>query len=273
MEVYTLACAETYYAFTFWVYDKFPLDGKATKVVQHLVRALPGPGYSVFMDRGFTLVPLLQWLFQHGHSSIGTAKVMGKTFPKDLVYMEDGAERGDVKVAIDRHGMCCVVWVDRQPCAFLWTEFGTAKVWAKRRVLDEQPEIEVPEIAAEYNTYKDAVDQGDKMCLSRHGGSMQQEAQGHKWWHDLFWGLFDRTVTNAWILYREIHGDLMTRVDFLRKLQKEVVENTEDGGPATRGQKRKRDSDIQMSKEGRFDGKGHLIAQVTKDGDSTKPCT
>lgn len=52
-------------------------------------------------------------------------------------------------------------------------------------------------MTAEYNKYKDAIDQYDKSCLSRLGGSLQQEMQGQKWWMDLFWGLVDGAVTNA----------------------------------------------------------------------------
>ena len=52
----------------------------------------------------------------------------------------------------------------------------------------------MPEVAAQYNNNKDAVDHGNKSYMSRLGESLPQEAQGHKWWLGLFWRFFDGAV-------------------------------------------------------------------------------
>ena len=93
---------------------------------------------------------------------------------------KDNHCRGTMKVAIDCQSMCALAWMDKRPVALLSTEYGPTWNTTARRILGQRPLIQLPEIAKAYNDNKDAVDHGNKACLSRLGGSLEQEAHGHK---------------------------------------------------------------------------------------------
>jgi hypothetical protein len=65
--------------------------------------------------------------------------------------------------------------------------------------------VKCPEICSEYNKYKDAVDQYDKHCL-RDQRSVEKSQVSRKWWHKLYWGLFDGALVNVQILWEMCHG-------------------------------------------------------------------
>ena len=85
---------------------------------------------------------------------------------------------------------------------------------------------------------------------------MQQEAQGQKWWLDLVWRLFDGAMTNAWILWNEVHkddGKQKTRIQFVTDVQTKMVNNTEGEASETRAARRHRALSASQLSDKRFD--------------------
>ncbi|GAQ92975.1 hypothetical protein KFL_012320010, partial [Klebsormidium nitens] len=125
---------------------------------------------------------------------------------KEVLSLEKNAERGAVKAAYCwEDGMLAAVWQDRQPVHFLSTCHGLSMGETTRRAGSVSEPIVCPEIAFEYNKYKDAVDQFDKSCLGL-GYSIEMEIVSRKWWVRVILGLLDGAMHNAYVLYHEARG-------------------------------------------------------------------
>lgn len=106
--------------------------------------------------------------------------------------------------------MIAVCWMDKVPVYFLSTAQGLDICEVSRRMDNDEDGsfkkiVKCPEICSEYNKYKDAVDQYDKHCL-RNQRSVEKSQVSRKWWHKLYWGLFDGAMVNAIILWEMCHG-------------------------------------------------------------------
>lgn len=77
--------------------------------------------------------------------------------------------------------------------------------------------ITCPEIVEHYNKYKDAVDQFDKDCLRGHY-SLEKTQVSRKWWHKLYWGLYDSAIVNSWTLWKMGHGP-SNKFEFMTTMQ------------------------------------------------------
>lgn len=228
IEVFVICDSLTYFNMHFIVYDKIKCKELHTKMVVELVEQLPMKGYSVYLDRGFTSPWTLVKLRDMGHSATGTVMTNRKGFPTQELFMrKDEQVKGTVKAVVDvEWGICAVAWVDKKPVHFMSSEFGVDVKAVVRRTGSEREEVPCPELAREYNLYKDAVDQFDKLCL-KDCYSVEQEVVNRKWWHRLYWGLFDGSLQNAWILYDLAweHKPPLNHYRFLMSIQKALVFN------------------------------------------------
>jgi hypothetical protein len=233
-EIFQLCCAITYYYWDFWVYDKLPIRALMTDVPLMLAKSLPYMGHIVYLDRGFTSPELVTKLGSMGHGATGTAVTNRKGYPKNLVRMEKNSPRSAVKAAVDLdQPLCAAVWMDAQPVAFLSNCHGLRQDNTERlQKGGDIISVAAPEIAVEYNLHKDAVDQFDKMCLGAHY-SLESELGSAKWWHSLYWGLWDGLLVNAWLVYSSVPRE-ESRQSFLLELQKELLENNYGDEIATR---------------------------------------
>jgi hypothetical protein len=100
------------------------------------------------------------------------------------------------------------------------------------------------------------VDQFDKHCL-RDNFSLEKSQVSRKWWHKLYWGLFDSALVNSFILYEKYQGK-MAKYEFMLRMQDEMLHfnHPKDGpnvGIVTRRTPQKSDKD-------RFSG-SHIIVK------------
>lgn len=227
VQVHTICDSVTYYCWGFRVYDKVKTPDLHAKVVLEFMETLRATGHEVFLDRGFTAPMLLHNLKGRGHTATGTCMANRKGFPtRELSFLKKEEKKGAMKALVDeQEGMVAVAWVDKRPVLFLSTMHGVGLEEVARRNGAEVDMVACPELAREYNKYKDAVDQYDKLCLKT-CYSLEVEMIARKWWHRLYWGLFDGAIQNAWILYDIIQeGGGLDHFSFQMLLQEQLVFN------------------------------------------------
>jgi hypothetical protein len=228
IEVFAVVDSLSFYCWHQHVYDKLPCPDMHSVVVKQLAETLPaGVGHAAILDRGFTAPLLLRDLAAMGIKATGTCQKNRKQYPKEMLKMPKTAERGTVIAAYnEKEKMLAVVWKDREPVFFLSTMHGLTEGETGRRLGAERAQVTCPEIAFEYNKYKDGVDQFDKACLGQNY-SLELELVSHKWWLRGFIGLIESALQNAYILFKTENPEV-ARYEFMLTLQEQLVENTQD---------------------------------------------
>ena len=73
--------------------------------------------------------------------------------------------------------------------------------------------IACPGAVKDYNKYMGGVDKAD-MYVSLYGTSRKSK----KWWHRILFGLIDRTVCNAYVVYKKLKDEKASLLDFRRSV-------------------------------------------------------
>ncbi|GAQ91128.1 hypothetical protein KFL_007310050 [Klebsormidium nitens] len=269
VELFCAVDAETFYCFFQWVYDKIKVagDGLHDMVVRKLGQRVPkDKGHVVILDRGFTGPLPLRALKEENLAATGTCLPNRKMFPKEMLQLNSKAERGTMKAAVcEEDGMVAVAWQDKKPVFFLSTCHGLSMGETGRRVAGTREEVPCPEIAFEYNKYKDAVDQFDKSCLGQNY-SLEMEVVSRKWWVRVILGLLDGAMHNAYVLYHEAHPEV-SRFDFMVTLQQQLVENTFDNLPGANKRGRSGGATTTTGSE-----EGHFLHRVKGASNRCRVC-
>ncbi|GAQ88445.1 transposase [Klebsormidium nitens] len=272
VELFCAVDSVTFYCYFQWVYDKVKVegDGLHDMIVRKLGDRVPKHrGHVIILDRGFTGPLPVRALKEANLLATGTCLPNRKMFPKELLQLGSKAERGSMRAAVcEEDGMVAVAWQDKKPVFFLSTCHGLSLGETGRRVAGTREEVTCPEIAYEYNKFKDGVDQFDKSCLMvGYGGEM--ELVSRKWWVRVMFGLLDGAMHNAYVLYHEAHPEV-SRWDFLLALQQQLVENTYDNLPGAR--KRGRSEGAGTATTGSDDRDGHTLERVKGASNRCRVC-
>jgi hypothetical protein len=194
MELFVLVDSLTHYCWDFIVYDKLKTPDLHTVVVVALVATLCAAGHICILDRGFTSSKLLLQLARMGHRATGTIVKSRKMYPAREVQLDKKAAKGSVKVAVCHSDkLLACAWMDKKPVHFLSNIHGVDMGEAYRKSGKEDDVVPAPEVAIEYNKYKDGVDQNDKYCLRRMY-SLEMEMVCRKWWLKGYLGLLDAAI-------------------------------------------------------------------------------
>lgn len=161
-------------------------------------------------------------------------------------------------------GLLAAVWKDRQPVHFLSTCHGLTMGETGRRSGSKSEMFACPEVAFEYNKYKDAVDQFDKSCLGQNY-SIEMGIVSRKWWVRVILGLLDGAMHNAYVIYHEAHPEV-SRFDFYVALQQQLVENTFDNNPASRSKRARSTSGTEGS------SRAHYLERMKGKSNRCKVC-
>jgi len=93
---------------------------------------------------------------------------------------------------------------------------GTSSTKISRRLRDgSRQEFNCPLAVKEYNMYMGGVDQADFKCAVN-----GRSRKSTKWWHRIFFGLLDRTLGNAFIVFEQSN---MTMLQFRRLVVQSLV--------------------------------------------------
>jgi hypothetical protein len=96
-------------------------------------------------------------------------------------------------------------WMNSKPVHLLATGSANYVVKIRRCVKDHKEEFAIPIALSRYHRYMGGVDQNDFKRISRY--SVQQSYHARKWFKSIFLGMFDLSVTNAYILHHAVHNE------------------------------------------------------------------
>lgn len=185
--------------------EKAPLPEKLDiggRVVLKLSDTLPS-GCSIFMDRYFTSVTLLESLISH-RFILASGTIMSSRLPKCLQFKKDSEmrrQRGSFDQVVrsdDKVGI--VKWYDNRPIFLISTEFGVQPVencrrWSKKDHTHIQ--IPRPNLVKQYNSKMGGVDLLNKII-----GTYPMRGRTRKWTVRVMHYFFDFVTAACWIEYR-----------------------------------------------------------------------
>ncbi|GFO06574.1 PiggyBac transposable element-derived protein [Plakobranchus ocellatus] len=105
-------------------------------------------------------------------------------------------------------------------CVHLVSNFHSTEPTVVKRKLREgnRADFPCPKAIQEYNQNMGGVDKADMLC-SLYGVSRKSK----KWWHRLFFGLIDRTMVNAFIVFSKVSEGKLSLQNFLRSVALSLV--------------------------------------------------
>ncbi|GFO40867.1 PiggyBac transposable element-derived protein 4 [Plakobranchus ocellatus] len=109
-------------------------------------------------------------------------------------------QRGDYDYKVSDDGLLLFNWIDNEPETVASNYHGTAPTSVKRTQKDGiREQVTCFEAVRDFNMHMGAMDMADMLC-----GSYGLSRKRTKWWHRLFFGLINRALVNANIVYRQI---------------------------------------------------------------------
>lgn len=218
-------CASNGYCYKF-----IPYTGKETndqvgltlgsRVVTELLNCVSIPNeHCIFFDNFFTNRDLLVHLSYKGFRATGTVRE-NRT---DKCPMQSSKElnktiRGSYDYRFDINSSILMVrWHDNK-CVIVASNYDKieplAKVSRWSRESKQRIDIQQPKLIKSYNKFMGGVDHLDWLV-----GKYAIQIRGKKWYWPLFTRLLDISLTNAWILYRILHGnDACSCLEFRRSI-------------------------------------------------------
>lgn len=220
LKLWALADPHSGYLYAFKVYagqdsvtDDFAagLGGGAILALAEKSSVL-GKGHTIIADNFFMSPAFAYRLLEHGTHAVGTCRTQRSGFPEDLVQISTSPTppRGTTRAAyLDvpmRDGsvrrISAFGWQDSKAVYMLSTRHNAKETSSVPRWDREQGarvEVEAPTAVDYYNKYMIGVDNADQLrgVASRHMGTC-------KWWKSVFFFGLKQSVTNAYVLHREL---------------------------------------------------------------------
>ena len=179
------------------------------KVVYELTKSLYGGWHEVYFDNYFTSVPLAEFLLAHKVLCCGTIQKTKKYLPKDMTP-DSKLKRGDFDYRVPKSGVTYYKWIDNKPVFLLSNFHGTFEDTVERTQKNGSSEtISCPLAVEEYNSYMGRVDKADMLCAIY---GICQKAK--KWWHCIFFGSMNRSLCNAFVIYKKLVDPDIKLLDF-----------------------------------------------------------
>lgn len=252
-------CTSNGYMVVFDIYtgksDKAKKFGIGGDTIVSLIQAAEIPqnqGFKIFFDNYFSSLPLFEYLTDNGYAATGTIQEgRSRKCPLKVRAEMEKQARGVYDYRTDAENkMCLVRWNDNKvvTCAtnFDSLEERSCGRWSKehkRKIYLPQPEV-----FANYNKYMGGVDKMDQL-IAAYRTRMRQR----KWWWPIFCYLFDASITNAWLLMRQLHPNdkqCSTLIIFRRNIANVLLQTY--GKPSIRGK-----SVPNPIEDIRYDGRDH----------------
>ena len=214
--------------------------GLGSRVVCDMTRNIWGMHHIVNIDNFFTSPDLFEKLLDKGTYARGTVRSNRKGYPLSILKQKDLKEQGQYNTAQKGELTACV-WRDKKPIFLLSSAENPASLntTVPRKSRNGQiKDIPAPTIIPQYNMNMNGVDHSDQMRTE-----YSTYRTSRKWWHYLFWFLFDLCITNGLVLMKESQnhqrytkkGNLKkhTMLEFRMALAKQLIgEYTENSKAA-----------------------------------------
>ncbi|CAM4735290.1 unnamed protein product [Leuciscus chuanchicus] len=199
-------------------------------VMSLLDKKVLGSGYHVYMDDFYTSPKLLTDLFAMKFGACGTYREYRKDFPRSASNpLTKKSSRGSIRWIRDGP-LVCVKWMDKQEmsvCSTIHAAYTGDRV--KRQVKAQETRrtksFPCPAPVSAYNQHMTSVDPSDQL--------LQYYTAQHntmKWYRKVFLHFLDVAATNAFILHKELHGN-MTHKAFMEELVAELCGVSEKADP------------------------------------------
>ena len=170
------------------------INGLGKQVIKSMTMDLHNKNHQVYFDNYFTSVPLLEYLKENGVDACGTVCAVRKALP---VGLENDLDRGEADYRVSKDGLILFKWQDNKPVLVL-SNFHGAEMSSVHRTQKDGSKLELPCPVAvrDYNQNMGGVNKADMLCAVQ---GLNRKSK--KWWHRLFFGILDRTIINAQIVY------------------------------------------------------------------------
>jgi hypothetical protein len=207
----------------------------AHRVVTQLTAGLDNKGHVVVMDNYFTSVGLFRDLERRGIYATGTMRSNRIGVHLDMRKTKEFKRRnhGDLDWFMhESRRMSSVLWKDKMHVLLLSTHAPPVfpgDPWdctVPRRNGAIRSDIPTSPVLQEYTSNMRGVDVADHLR-----GNYTTQVRTHKWWHRVFFFLWDVTVTNMYIMYLQILQRLghseegITHLQFRNGLAQALTQN------------------------------------------------
>ena len=158
--------------------------------------------HSIYFDRFFTSVDVLEYLLRNGTYGCGTCRSNRKGLPKRLKNLK--MRRGEIK-CFQKYdtNLLLTLFKDKKLVHMLSTNTSHSILQSGK-----------PAVVDDFNKNMGGVDLNDQLCMYYKAGR-----PSHKWWRYVFWFVINVAITNAWILFKESgRGDKYSHVKFRMEL-------------------------------------------------------
>ncbi|KAG1934083.1 piggyBac transposable element-derived protein 4-like isoform X2 [Pimephales promelas] len=190
-------------------------------VMSLLDKKVLGSGYHVYMDDFYTSPKLLTDLFAMKFGACGTYRDYRKDFPQSSSNsLTKKSSRGSIRWIRDGP-LVYVKWMDKQVvsvCSTIHAAYTGDCVQRKVKAQDMRrtKSFPCPAPVTAYNLHMTVVDPSDQLLQYY---TVQPKTM--KWYRKVFLHFLDVAATNAFILHKELHGN-MTHQAFIEVLIKEL---------------------------------------------------
>ena len=227
--------------------------GLATRVVLDLTKDLHNTNAIVNMKGFFSSPYLLERLYDLGIRGRGTVKADRKDFPEAQLGSKSFSQHGQSAV-VQKSNTCAYAWKDKRVVHILSTADDptvTDNVTRKQRDGWVKP-VPCPQAISNCNKYLHGVSHANQLRLE-----YPTSRTSNKWWHYLFWFIFDSCMANAFIIMKETcisqsEGGSSTAIrkmctlEFKKNLAKQLVAAQMMGGKKRKSPDRSGNSPLKV---------------------------
>lgn len=181
--------------------------GHPFDVCDKLLEKHGGKYHHLTVDNYYTSIPLCEYMFSKQISVTGTVRSnrLGLPDPIKKTLKQKG------ELVCQRKGQLLAVnWLDRKQVRLLSTIANSGTV--EKENYKKEKKI-VPNVVIAYNSGMGGIDKSDQMT-----DQYSCELRSRKCWRKIMFHLFDRTMTNAYILYKNnpnLQGTPLTHLKFI----------------------------------------------------------
>ena len=161
----------------------------------------------VVMDNFFTCVDLFETSLENGIYAMGMVRTNRVGLPNILRESKTFKKQPQGSLEWRMHEdqrMCAVLWKDKKSVSLI---FIHSRPMAFPCEICEVPcrdgatkkKVKTSPVHLEYTTMMRGVDVTNHLR-----GNYTSQVQSHKWWHRLFFFVLDTTMTNMWIIHKEV---------------------------------------------------------------------
>jgi hypothetical protein len=190
-------------------------------------------GSIIYIDNYYMGPNLLYELSKNNIGCLGTAK-KNRILAASKDDLPSKLKKGDSKyfTNIPDKSLLLCIWQDRGTVRLLSNIHQPAIKIVKETKLDQIKYSQKPEMALEYVKYAKGVDLCNQLSTV-----YRYPHRSRKWWKSVFFHMLQITITNSYIIYREISNSKMTHLDFYKEIIKHLlgeekeVKNTRNHNP------------------------------------------